>query len=85
VLDEVAVPHPDHAHSADLDAAAQGAGAIRPDLTLMELMALTAAVARAGDPAHAERFLDVLLEGIIPRPGSGLSGAVGSAPRLPAF
>jgi hypothetical protein len=36
----------------------------------MELMALTAAVARAGDPAHAERFLDVLLEGIIPRPAA---------------
>jgi AcrR family transcriptional regulator len=70
-------------HSALFDAAlplltaAQGAGAIRPDLTLMELMALTAAVARAGDPAHAERFLDVLLEGIIPRPGSGLSRAGG--------
>ena len=63
-------------HSAIFDAAlplltaAQGAGAIRPDLSLMELMALTAAVARAGDPAHAERFLDVLLEGIIPRPAA---------------
>ena len=63
-------------HSAIFDAAlplltaAQGAGAIRPDLSLMELMALTAAVARAGDPAHAERFLDVLLEGVIPRPAS---------------
>jgi AcrR family transcriptional regulator len=60
-------------HSAIFDAAlplltaAQGAGAIRPDLTLMELLALTAAVARAGDPGHADRFLDVLLEGIIPR------------------
>jgi AcrR family transcriptional regulator len=50
--------------------AAQDAGAIRPDLSLMELMALTAAVARAGDPVHAERFLDVLLEGIIPRPAA---------------
>jgi AcrR family transcriptional regulator len=64
-------------HSAIFDAAlplltaAQGAGAIRPDLSLIELMALTAAVARAGDPAHAERFLDVLLEGIIPRPSRG--------------
>ena len=63
-------------HSAIFDAAlplltaAQGAGAIRPDLSLIELMALTAAVARAGDPAHAERFLDVLLEGIIPRPAA---------------
>jgi AcrR family transcriptional regulator len=63
-------------HSAIFDAArplltaAQGAGAIRPDLSLMELMALTAAVARAGDPAHAERFLDVLLEGIVPRPAA---------------
>jgi hypothetical protein len=34
----------------------------------MELMALTAAVARAGAPAQAGRFLDILLEGIIPRP-----------------
>jgi AcrR family transcriptional regulator len=70
-------------HSAIFDAAlplltaAQDAGAIRPDLTLMELMALTAAVARAGDPAHAERFLDVLLEGIVPRPSSGLSATLG--------
>jgi AcrR family transcriptional regulator len=70
-------------HSALFDAAlplltaAQGAGAIRPDLTLMELMALTAAVARAGDPTQAERFLEVLLEGIIPRPASGLSGGDG--------
>lgn len=63
-------------HSAIFDAAlplltaAQGVGAIRPDLSLMELMALTAAVARAADPGHADRFLDVLLEGIIPRPAA---------------
>jgi AcrR family transcriptional regulator len=48
--------------------AAREAGAIRPDLSVAELLALTTAVARAGDPAHAERFLDVLLEGMIPRP-----------------
>jgi AcrR family transcriptional regulator len=60
-------------HSAIYDAArpllaaARSAGAIRPDLDLMELMALTAAVARAGDPAQAGRFLDILLEGITPR------------------
>lgn len=48
--------------------AAQGTGAIRSDLDVAELMALTTAVARAGDPAQAGRFLDVLLEGIIPRP-----------------
>jgi len=63
-------------HSAIYDAAlpllaaAQDAGVIRPDLSLTELMSLTAAVARAGDGKHAERFLDVLLEGIIPRPSS---------------
>jgi hypothetical protein len=63
-------------HSAIYDAAlpllaaAQDAGAIRSDLSLMELMALTAAVARAGDPAHSERFLDLLLEGIVPRPAA---------------
>jgi AcrR family transcriptional regulator len=60
-------------HSAIYDAAlplltaARSAGAIRPDLDVMELMALTTAVARAGDPAQAGRFFDVLLEGIIPR------------------
>jgi AcrR family transcriptional regulator len=47
--------------------AARAAGAIRPDLSVAELLALTTAVARAGDPAQAGRFLDVLLEGIIPR------------------
>lgn len=63
-------------HSAMVDAAlplltaARSAGAIRPDLGLMELMALTAAIARAGDPSQAGRFLDILLEGIVPRPAA---------------
>jgi hypothetical protein len=63
-------------HSAIYDAAlplltaARDAGAIRSDLSLMELMALTAAVARAGDPAHPERFLGILLEGIVPPPAA---------------
>src|ERR1700722_3885932 len=48
--------------------AAQEAGAIRPDLGVMELMALVTAVARAGDPAQPGLFLDVLLEGVVPRP-----------------
>jgi AcrR family transcriptional regulator len=47
--------------------AAQNAGAIRGDLDVMELMGLTTAVARAGNPAQAGRFLDLLLEGITPR------------------
>jgi AcrR family transcriptional regulator len=47
--------------------AAQDAGAARPDLDVTELVGLTTAVARAGSPAHAGRFLDVLLEGIVPR------------------
>jgi AcrR family transcriptional regulator len=47
--------------------AARSTGTIRPDLDLMELMALTAAVARAAEPAKAVHFLDMLLEGIIPR------------------
>jgi AcrR family transcriptional regulator len=47
--------------------AAQDAGAARPDLDVAEMMALTTAVARAGNPAHAGRFLDILLEGFIPR------------------
>jgi AcrR family transcriptional regulator len=50
--------------------AARRAGAIRPDLDLIELMVLTAAVARAADPAQAARFLNVLLEGVIPRPAA---------------
>jgi AcrR family transcriptional regulator len=60
-------------HKAIFDAAlpllsaARDAGAIRPDLSVIELLALTTAVARAGDPAQAERFLDILLEGVIPR------------------
>jgi AcrR family transcriptional regulator len=48
--------------------AARDAGAVRPDLDIRELMALVGAVARAGGPVQAERFLDILLEGIIPRP-----------------
>ena len=55
--------------AAPLLSAARSAGTVRADLDFMELMALTAAVARAADPARAERFLDILLEGIIPRPG----------------
>ncbi|NUO98692.1 MAG: TetR/AcrR family transcriptional regulator [Nonomuraea sp.] len=53
--------------AAPLLAAAQDAGAIRPDLGVVEMMALTTAVARAGDPAQADAFLDLLLEGIVPR------------------
>jgi AcrR family transcriptional regulator len=53
--------------AAPLLTAAQDAGAVRPDLDIAELMALTTAVARAGEPAKAERFLNVLLEGITPR------------------
>jgi AcrR family transcriptional regulator len=51
-----------------LFSAARDAGTIRPDLDYLELMALTTAVARAADPAEAERFLDILLEGVSPRP-----------------
>jgi AcrR family transcriptional regulator len=47
--------------------AAQDAGGARPDLNVAELMALTTAVARAGNPEQAGRFLDMLLEGITPR------------------
>jgi AcrR family transcriptional regulator len=59
-------------HAAIYDAAsplldaAREAGAIRTDLSLAELLALTTAVARAGDPAQAGRFLDVLLKGVLP-------------------
>ncbi|GAA5770805.1 hypothetical protein Aros01_07333 [Streptosporangium roseum] len=53
--------------AAPLLAAAQDTGAIRPDLGVVEMMALTTAVARAGNPAQAGGFLDLLLEGIIPR------------------
>jgi AcrR family transcriptional regulator len=48
-------------------AAAQDAGAVRHDLGVTELMALTTAVARAGNPAQAGHYLDFLLEGIVPR------------------
>jgi AcrR family transcriptional regulator len=53
--------------AAPLLAAAQEAGVVRPDLDAVDIMALTTAVARAGSPAQADRFLDVLLEGIVPR------------------
>ena len=56
-----------HDAAAPLLSAARSAGTIRADLDFMELMALTAAVARAADPARAGRFLDILLEGITPR------------------
>ena len=55
---EVAVP---------LLAAAQDVGAVRADLGVLELMALTTAVARAGNRSQAGRLLDVLLEGVVPR------------------
>jgi hypothetical protein len=76
VLDELAVTHPAQIGvwhravqeaAAPLLAAAQDTGAIRPDLGVVEMMALTTAVARAGNPARAGAFLDLLLEGIIPR------------------
>lgn len=51
--------------------AAQEGGALRPDLDAAELMALTTAVGRAGDPARAGHYLDLLLEGIIPRREDG--------------
>ncbi|MBH0779536.1 TetR/AcrR family transcriptional regulator [Nocardia bovistercoris] len=47
--------------------AAQRAGAIRHDLDPAELLALTTAVARAGQPSQAGHFLDVLLDGVVPR------------------
>ncbi|MFC8449738.1 TetR/AcrR family transcriptional regulator [Kitasatospora sp. NPDC057223] len=47
--------------------AAQGAGRVRADLDGAELIALVTAVARAGNPAQAGRFLEILLEGITPR------------------
>ncbi|GAB2800443.1 TetR/AcrR family transcriptional regulator [Actinoallomurus bryophytorum] len=55
--------------AAPLLGAAQAAGAVRPDLDVVELLALTTAVARAGNPAQAGHFLGFLLEGIVPRPG----------------
>lgn len=44
--------------------AAQRAGAVREDLDVDELMALTTAVARAGTPDQATRFLGLLLTGL---------------------
>ncbi|MBF6171961.1 TetR/AcrR family transcriptional regulator [Nocardia blacklockiae] len=52
---------------APLHDAAQETGAIRRDLDVPELLTLTTAVARAADPARALHFLDVLLEGAVPR------------------
>jgi AcrR family transcriptional regulator len=48
--------------------AAQAAGRVRPDLDAAELVALTTAVARAGTPAQAARFLDLLLDGLTATP-----------------
>jgi AcrR family transcriptional regulator len=48
--------------------AAQAAGRVRPDLTAAELVALTTAVARAGTPHQATRFLQLLLEGLTTTP-----------------
>jgi AcrR family transcriptional regulator len=53
--------------AAPLLAAAQDAGAVRRDLDIVELLSLTAAVARAGSPAQADRFLGILLDGVTPR------------------
>ena len=55
------------AAAAPLLAAAQDAGAVRRDLDIVELLSLTTAVARAGGPARADRFLGVLLDGVVPR------------------
>jgi AcrR family transcriptional regulator len=77
-------------HNAIYDAAlplltaARDTGAIRPDLDLMDLMALTAAVARAGGPAHSARFLDLLLEGAIPRPPADHATTRTPSPQSPA-
>lgn len=56
-----------HQAAAPLLGAAQDAGTVRSDLDVIELLALTTAVARAGNPAQANRFLDVLLDGVVPR------------------
>ncbi len=58
--------------AAPLLSAAQAAGRVRADLDSAELVALTTAVARAAGPARAGHFLELLLEGIVPRgTGSG--------------
>ncbi|MGF6887762.1 hypothetical protein ABIA39_006133 [Nocardia sp. GAS34] len=54
------------ATAAPLAAEARAAGAIRGDLGENDLLALTTVVARAGSPAQANQFLDVLLEGVVP-------------------
>ncbi|WP_101787381.1 TetR family transcriptional regulator [Nonomuraea indica] len=59
--------HAVHQAAAPLVSAAQVAGATRPDLDVVELVPLTTAVARAGSPAQADGFLDLLLEGLIRR------------------
>ncbi|WP_063813192.1 TetR/AcrR family transcriptional regulator [Nocardia anaemiae] len=56
-----------HQAAAPLLSAAQEVGAIRRDLGVTELLALTTAVARAGNPAQAIHFLEVLLDGVVPR------------------
>jgi AcrR family transcriptional regulator len=53
--------------AAPLLAAAQEAEDVRRDIGVVELMALTTAVARAGSPPQAGHYLDILLEGIVPR------------------
>ncbi|MFI6786532.1 TetR/AcrR family transcriptional regulator [Nonomuraea sp. NPDC050383] len=69
-----------HEAAAPLLAAAQDTGAIRPDLGVVEMVALTTAVARAGNPAQAGAFLDLLLEGIIPRRAGTPATTSGDAP-----
>jgi hypothetical protein len=56
-----------YAAAAPLLAAAQDCGAIRSDLNATELLVLTTAVARAGNPSQANHFLDILLDGVVPR------------------
>lgn len=53
--------------AAPLLRAAQAAGRVRADLDSSELIALTTAIARAGNPTQAARFLEILLAGITPR------------------
>jgi AcrR family transcriptional regulator len=59
-----------HEAAVPLLAIAHDVGAIRPDVDIAQLIALTTAVARAGNPDQAGHFLDVLLEGLVPRPHS---------------
>lgn len=64
---QVAAWHHAVHQAAPLVSAAQVVGATRPDLDVVELVSLTTAVARAGSPAQADGFLDLLLEGLIRR------------------